>query len=110
MVIGFLLPLLLLWAATSGAVAYAAHALASRGPDTGRRLGPEAWMAFAAAGAAVGGFLAVSALLPDVVDGGELRSPVGPVLVYATPGMLIGAAFAAGVAGAVLYLRDGEGD
>lgn len=101
------LPLFALWLVASVGVGSIANRLASRGPDTGDRLGVEAWLAFAAAGAATGGFIAVAALLPGGAVGAAATAAamLGRIVLIAVPGMVLGAVFATVVAASVLGLR-----
>jgi hypothetical protein len=103
LLVRLLLPLFVVWAVATALVAVAAVKIADRTDDGGAGLEPEAWFAIAASGAAVGGFLGISAL-------GWSTAARGAVLLWpitlATIGMLLGAALAAGVVLAYLRFRD----
>ena len=80
-----LLPLYVIWIAITGTVARASLWFTGRSQRGVLRLDPEAWLALAASGAAVGGFLGISAAFPAVSAG---RVAVGVPLLLATVGML----------------------
>ena len=96
------LPLVALWAASSVVTALAFEHAASGSPDDADRVTLEAWLLFAAAGAAFGGLFGTMLVMRDIVlsrtTGGEIAS----LLVFVAPGTLLGAAFACLLASAVL--------
>ena len=102
-----MLPIFVMWFAATAIVALATVRLAGRSPTAALRLEPEAWLAVAATGAAVGGFLGISAALPAAQWtrlGPSLAMPLG----LAAVGMVFGAALAAAVVAAFLWSRGGD--
>lgn len=101
-----LLSLFALWLATSAAVAAASVRLASREPAGPVRLEPEAWMALATSGAAVGGFVGVGLAAPGLAAAGSAGGIALSVTVAAI-GMVLGATLSCGVAALYLWMREG---
>lgn len=96
------LPLVVLWAASSIVTALAFEHVASGSPDDTDRVSLEAWLLFAAAGAAFGGLFGTMLVLRDLVLSRGAGGDVGMLLLFVAPGTLLGATFACLLASAVL--------
>ena len=101
-----LLALFALWLATSALVAAASVRLAARATPTPVRLEPEAWMALATSGSAVGGFVGVGVAAPALSVAAS-SSGIAMSVVVAALGMVLGAALACGVAALYLWMHEG---
>ena len=101
-----LLSLFALWLATSAVVAAASVRLSSRAVTAPVHLEPEAWMALATSGSAVGGFVGVGLAAPGLAVSTSDGSIALSVAVAAV-GMVLGAALACGVAALYLWMREG---
>ena len=101
-----LLSLFALWLLTSAAVAAASVRLASREPAGPVRLEPEAWMALATSGAAVGGFVGVGLAAPGL-SVADSTGGVALSVAVAAVGMVLGATLSCGVAAFYLWMREG---
>jgi hypothetical protein len=101
-----LLALFALWLATSAMVAVASVRLASRVTAAPVRLEPEAWMALATSGSAVGGFVGVGLAAPGLTVAGA-SGAIALSIAVAAVGMVLGAALACGVAAFYLWMREG---
>jgi hypothetical protein len=98
-----LLPLLLLWVASTVVVALAFDRATSRLGDGALSL--EAWLLYASAGAATGGLLGSMLVVRDFVLLAEGRPEMSRLLLVGAPGMLLGAAFACLLALAAVHWR-----
>lgn len=101
-----LLSLFALWLVTSAAVAAASVRLSARSPASAVRLEPEAWMALATSGAAVGGFVGVGLAAPGL-SMSDTSGGIAASVAVAAVGMVLGAALACGVAAFYLWMREG---
>ena len=99
------LPLVLLWTAASIAIAFAFERVASADPREDERVGLEAWLLYASLGAASGGLVGTMLVLRDLATLSPGQGEVARLLLFATPGMVLGAAFACTVVAAVFQLR-----
>lgn len=99
------LPLVLLWTGASIAVAFAFERLANADPVENERVGLEAWLLYAGLGAAAGGLVGTMLVLRDLATLAPAHDEIGRLLLFATPGMVLGAAFACTVVTAVFHLR-----
>src|SRR5215208_2279062 len=97
------LPLVLLWTATSIATALAFER-ANASPVQDERVGLEAWLLYAGMGASAGGLVGTMLVLRDLATLGPKDGDVGRLLLFATPGMVLGAAFACTIVTAVFHL------
>ena len=96
------LPLVALWAASSILTALAFEHVASGAPDDADRVSLEAWLLFAAAGAAFGGLFGTMLVLRDLVVSRAAGGEVGALLLLVAPATLLGATFSCLLATAVL--------
>jgi hypothetical protein len=108
LLVRLLLPLFAAWALTTAFVAVAAVKLTDREDDASAPLEPEAWFAIAASGAAVGGFLGISAVGWSTAAAARGSFLLWP-LTLAAVGMVLGAALAAGVVLAFVRFHDDPG-
>lgn len=99
------LPLVLLWTAASIATAFAFERVASGSPAHDERVGLEAWLLYAGMGAAAGGLVGTMFVLRDLATLAPKDGDIGRLLLFATPGMVLGAAFACSVVAAAFHLR-----
>ena len=99
------LPLVLLWTVASIATALAFERVANASPVAGERVGLEAWLLCAGLGASAGGLVGTMFVLRDLATLAPSGGEIGRLLLFAAPGMLIGAAFACTVVTAVFHLR-----
>lgn len=99
------LPLVLLWTAASIATAFAFERVANADPGEDERVGLEAWLLYAGLGAAAGGLVGTMLVLRDLATLSPGQGEIGRLLLFATPGMVLGAAFACAVVAAVFHLR-----
>ena len=98
------LPLVLLWTAASIATAFAFER-ANASPVEDERVGLEAWLLYSGMGAAAGGLVGTMLVLRDLAMVAPKDGDIGRLLLFATPGMVLGAAFACTVVTAVFHLR-----
>jgi hypothetical protein len=98
------LPLVLLWTAASIATALAFER-ANASPVQDERVGLEAWLLYAGMGAASGGLVGTMLVLRDLATLAPKDGDIGRLLLFATPGMVLGAAFACTIVTAVFHLR-----
>ena len=98
------LPLVVAWSLASIATALAFERVANANPVEDERVGLEAWLLYAAMGAAAGGLCGTMLVLRDLAMTPG-RGDIGRLLLFATPGMVLGAAFACGVVAAVFQFR-----
>lgn len=96
------LPLVALWAASSVVTALAFEHVAGGGADDDDRIGLEAWLLFAAAGAAFGGLFGTMLVLRDLVLSREAVGEVTMLLLFVAPATLLGATFSCLLASAVM--------
>ena len=98
------LPLVLLWTAASIVTALAFER-ANATPVQDERVGLEAWLLYAGMGAAAGGLVGTMLVLRDLALASPKDGDIGRLLLFATPGMVLGAAFACTIVTAVFHLR-----
>ena len=99
------LPLVLLWTAASIATALAFERVANANRLQDERVGLEAWLLYAGMGAAAGGLVGTMFVLRDLATLAPKDGDIGRLLLFATPGMVLGAAFACTIVTAVFHLR-----
>ena len=99
------LPLVLLWTVASIATALAFERIANANPLEDERVGLEAWLLYAGLGASAGGLVGTMLVLRDLATLAPKGGEIGRLLLFATPGMVLGAAFACTVVTAVFHLR-----
>jgi hypothetical protein len=99
------LPLVLLWTAASIATGLAFERVANANRLQDERVGLEAWLLYAGMGAAAGGLVGTLLVLRDLATLAPKDGDIGRLLLFATPGMVLGAAFACTIVTAVFHLR-----
>lgn len=98
------LPIVAIWTLASIATALAFERVANADPVEDERVGLEAWLLYSAMGAAAGGLCGMMFVLRDLAMTPG-HGDIGRLLLFATPGMVLGAAFACSVVVAVFNLR-----
>ena len=96
------LPLVVLWAASSVVTALAFEHAAGGSPDDPDRVTLEAWLLFSAAGAAFGGLFGTMLVLRDLALSRANDGDVATLLLFVAPATLLGATFSCLLASAVL--------
>ena len=99
------LPLVLAWTMASIVTGLAFERMANANPLEDERVGLEAWLLYSAMGAAAGGLCGTMLVLRDLAFATPAGGEVARLLMFATPGMVLGAMFACGVVMAVMQLR-----
>jgi hypothetical protein len=99
------LPIVLIWTVSSIATALAFDRVANANRMEDERVGLEAWLLYAATGAAAGGLFGTLFVLRDLATATPGGSDIARLLLFATPGMVLGAAFTCTVVTAVFHLR-----
>ena len=99
------LPIVLIWSVSSVATAFAFERVANANRMEEERVGIEAWLLYAATGAAAGGLFGTMFVLRDLATATRGGGDIARLLMFATPGMVLGAAFTCTVVTAVFHLR-----
>jgi hypothetical protein len=99
------LPIVLIWSVSSVATALAFERVANANRMEEERVGIEAWLLYSATGAAAGGLFGTLFVLRDLATATRGGGDIARLLIFATPGMVLGAAFTCTVVTAVFHLR-----